>query len=164
MTSRMLLATLLLFLSSNVSGGAETPEALAALYVQALNERDVGLYESLIWSVDTVKARDPEKFRKLVNHLMTKKRPADMNRSETVIYDVEEDRWYDAKTQRFAILDKWAVFPVPPEKMFKLRVTEGGGEEGQWTYDYSTHVLSQVDGTWFVVFPERFEQATEKQE
>ena len=40
MTSRMLLATLLLFLSSNVSGGAETPEALAALYVQALNERD----------------------------------------------------------------------------------------------------------------------------
>lgn len=148
----------LLLFSSSLSA-AENPEALAKHYVQALEEKDIALFESLIWDIAKLKEREPEMHQKRIAHFLSRKKLSELASYEVVITDIRENRWYDPETQRLAVLDKFAVFPVTPQKQLTIRVTEGDSDStgGRWTYDADTQAIVSIDGEWFLLFPERWE-------
>ncbi len=150
---------LLLFFS--YSYAASTPDELAKLLIQAIEESNLEKYESLIYpaSLKLQKERSLEMYKKQMRLRFNRKKPSQYNSYEVNITDIVNDKDTDLSKRMLRFYEnKWAIFPVTPEKRLNITTTDGDIKKGQWTVPYSSQVLAREKGKWYVIYPSEIKE------
>ncbi len=153
------IVVLLLFFS--YSYAASTPDELAKLLIQAIEESDLEKYESLIYpaSLKLQKERSMEMYKKQMRLRFNRKKPSQYNSYKVNITDIVNDKDTDLSKRMLRFYEnKWAIFPVTPEKRLNITTTDGDIKKGQWTVPYSSQVLAREKGKWYVIYPSEIKE------
>lgn len=147
---------MLIMLSASYSHASSTPDELAKLLIQAIEESNIEKYESLIYpaSLKVQKERSMKMYKKQMDLRFSRKKPSQYNSYEITIVDIANDK--DSKLAEKMLRfykNKWAIFPIMPEKRLNIIIKDGDIKTGEWTVPYSSQVLSKENGKWYVVYP-----------
>ena len=147
---------ILIMISASYSYAASTPDELAKLLIQAIEESNIEKHESLIYptSLKAQKERSMKMYNKQMDLRFSRKKPSQYNSYEIIITDIANDK--DSKLSKRMLRfykNKWAIFPITPEKRLNVMVKEGDIKTGEWTSPYTSQVLSKENGKWYVVYP-----------
>lgn len=153
-------ALVMIVLSASYAHAAGTPDEVAKLLIQTIEESDLELYEGLIYpaSLKQSKERGAERYEQQMALRFKRKKPSQYNSYEVTITDIVDDEDSNKAEKRLRYFkNKWAIFPVTPQKRLNIIVKEGDVKtEGEWTVPYSSQVLSEENGKWYMVYPGEF--------
>lgn len=148
---------ILIVLTVPYTYAASSPDELAKLLIQAIEEGDLKKYESLVYpaSLKLQKERYGKMYKKQMDLRFKRKKPSQYNSYEITITEVVNDKDSNIEEKRLRFYEnKWAIFPVTPEKRLDIIVKDGDIKtEGEWTVPYSSQVLSRENDTWYMVYP-----------
>ncbi len=147
---------ILVMLSAQYSYAASTPDELAKSLVLAIEESNLEKYESLVYppSLKAQKERSVDMYEKQMKLRFERKKPSEYNSYEVNISNIANDTDSNlSKNMLRFYKNRWAKFPITPEKILDITVKDGDVKTGEWTGPYSSQVLAKDNGKWYVVYP-----------
>ena len=152
-----IVAAIVIVLSANLTQAASDPSDLAKIYIRAIEENNLKLYESTIYppSLKLQKKRLGDKYNKQMDIRFARKKPSQYRSYEICIEDIKIDEDSNLEKRRLRFYkSKWAIFPLKPEKYMNIIVKDGDkSTNGEWTVPYSSQVLSRNNGQWCIILP-----------
>ena len=150
----------LMMLLASYTYASSSPDEIAELLIQAIEESNIKKYESLIYpaSLKVHKERDLNKYKQQMELRFKRKKPSQYNSYEIKITDIKNNKDTNKEEKRLRFYkNKWMVFPITPHKRLNITVKEGDVKsKGEWKLPYSSQLLSKYNGKWYVILPTEF--------
>ncbi len=121
-----------------------TPNDLGLATIQAINDKDYKAFKKLIHP-KSIEGLDQKKLREQIKRTLER---SIIESYRVEITDISTNPYYNANIPAFTVGSNLEIFPVAPENLLAIYVTDGKS-----TKLHLLDAIGKFEGQWYIIWP-----------